>query len=663
MFRRTLRRSLWFRFLLVGAFLVAAVGVRHWWREWRRHPFVAPLATPPIFADEFEGVALNPITRSRLDPLRWQVQGPEQILQRTQWGRLPLLQKDADGTSYARLSLDTFDPRPEKAGRFHLSTQITSLDRWKVGNGLEFETRLRADHLPPGLILGFFAYGDAGVWKNTYQKTEADFELLTHQGGKQVWTHVWDNWNPLRLGANDGSMWGTAGTNWNNGSWNIFKIRWYPNRTEWILNNRLIRSGQAVRPGSPMGVWFNLWAPNPDWLDAYDAAIQPAPTAKERVTYAYDIDYVRVRRIPPAPLSPGDSPSAIGEGEGLQGSYFPTPNLTGRAVVRLDPRVDFNWGRYAPAASVGADDFSVRWEGQIEARFSQVYTFSVSSDDGARLWVNGRLLIDNWQVQALSARAAQITLRAGERVPIRLEIFNRSGNASAQLRWRSPSTPFEIVPQSQLYVPARPAAPRFTPQSRALQQAQDVKIETPTRGAVIHYTLDGAPPTRSSRTLPNGGALRVKYTALVRAGAFLEREVPSETTRAFYVLDDKTPPHVAFAALASEPKTGAIAPLAGTASDDGSGVTRLDLVIIRLADGLRWKEGQWVAQEWGIGAKIENNHWSVSAGLPPQSALRPGKYELKAVAYDLAGNIKSVSQRLSIAESAVSSAIGPKTRQ
>ena len=43
---------------------------------------------------------------------------------------------------------------------------------------------------------------------------------------------------------------------------------------------------------------------------------------------------------------------------------------------------------------MGADTFSVRWQGRVEPRFTEDYTFYVKADDGVRLWVNGELLVN-----------------------------------------------------------------------------------------------------------------------------------------------------------------------------------------------------------------------------------------------------------------------------
>ena len=83
--------------------------------------------------------------------------------------------------------------------------------------------------------------------------------------------------------------------------------------------------------------------------------------------------------------------SSSGTGSGLSVTYFNNANLTGTTVTRTDPIVAFTWGAGSPAAAIAADTFSARWTGQVQAQFTQVYTFYTQSNDGVRLWVNGQL--------------------------------------------------------------------------------------------------------------------------------------------------------------------------------------------------------------------------------------------------------------------------------
>ena len=90
-------------------------------------------------------------------------------------------------------------------------------------------------------------------------------------------------------------------------------------------------------------------------------------------------------------VSPG---APVGTGTGLAATYYDNPDFTGATVQRTDATVDFAWGGGAPVAGIGADTFSVRWSGQVQAQHSQTYTFVATGDDGIRLRVNGQLLVD-----------------------------------------------------------------------------------------------------------------------------------------------------------------------------------------------------------------------------------------------------------------------------
>ena len=87
---------------------------------------------------------------------------------------------------------------------------------------------------------------------------------------------------------------------------------------------------------------------------------------------------------------------ASNTGKGLQGQYFATNDLSGSVVLQRTEAVNFNWGSGSPGTAVPSDNFSVRWSGLIEAPSTGNYTFQTNSDDGIRVWVNGALIINNW---------------------------------------------------------------------------------------------------------------------------------------------------------------------------------------------------------------------------------------------------------------------------
>ncbi len=127
---------------------------------------------------------------------------------------------------------------------------------------------------------------------------------------------------------------------------------------------------------------------------------------------------------------------------GATGKYYNNISLTGSpAVTRLDSAIDFDWGSGSPGATgIGADNFSVRWDGTLKVATTGGYQFQTVSDDGVRVWVNNVLVIDNWTYHgATTNTSSSITLTAGTNYPVRVEFFEGGGSAVMQLRWRKPA--------------------------------------------------------------------------------------------------------------------------------------------------------------------------------------------------------------------------------
>jgi hypothetical protein len=82
-----------------------------------------------------------------------------------------------------------------------------------------------------------------------------------------------------------------------------------------------------------------------------------------------------------------------------KGEYYNNMTLSGAPVlVRDDPSINFDWGGGSPAWNVvAADQFSVRWTRSVSLESGR-YRFTTITDDGVRLWVNGQLLVDQWQL-------------------------------------------------------------------------------------------------------------------------------------------------------------------------------------------------------------------------------------------------------------------------
>ena len=94
------------------------------------------------------------------------------------------------------------------------------------------------------------------------------------------------------------------------------------------------------------------------------------------------------------------TPPGGAAGTGLQGDYYSNTTLSGSpTLTRTDSVVDFTLNGSSPGGSVPSDNWSARWTGQVKAQYSEQYTLCTSTDDGARLWVNGILIVDHWVPQ------------------------------------------------------------------------------------------------------------------------------------------------------------------------------------------------------------------------------------------------------------------------
>lgn len=132
-------------------------------------------------------------------------------------------------------------------------------------------------------------------------------------------------------------------------------------------------------------------------------------------------------------------------------------------ITRIDSTIDFNWVRNSPDPRIRVDHFTGEWTGYISPDYTEEYTFTAKADDGVRVWIDGKLIIDQWvkqeQTQDGFVQGAQtsathkstIKLKKGQRYPIKVEYFEDVQNASIQVKWASKSQAEEVIPYKALY--------------------------------------------------------------------------------------------------------------------------------------------------------------------------------------------------------------------
>ena len=135
-------------------------------------------------------------------------------------------------------------------------------------------------------------------------------------------------------------------------------------------------------------------------------------------------------------------------GDGIRGDYFEGTNFERFVLTRRDATINFNWGQQPPAPGLPAESFSVRWMAWLVPPTSGKYTFQVTVDDGIRLWLNDKLLMNEWRGQPLSNYTAAVELRAGEPYRLRVDYCQYGMDTRVFVNWTRPDAPPPPPPAS-----------------------------------------------------------------------------------------------------------------------------------------------------------------------------------------------------------------------
>lgn len=165
------------------------------------------------------------------------------------------------------------------------------------------------------------------------------------------------------------------------------------------------------------------------------AGIRQHVSKRTRVLYALGTSLTEISAIP-IPASALRGPN--GE-SGLKAEYFSNKMLEGAPVVtRLDREVNFDWGMSNPAPGIPSDDFSARWTGKLVANKTGKYRFGAIADDGVRVYLDGKLIAEDWSEHAPATVTGEVTLEAGRSYDIKMEYYESKIGAVARLVWQPP---------------------------------------------------------------------------------------------------------------------------------------------------------------------------------------------------------------------------------
>ena len=136
--------------------------------------------------------------------------------------------------------------------------------------------------------------------------------------------------------------------------------------------------------------------------------------------------------------------------KGFRGEYYDNLDFTELKRVRRDTVIDFDWHGESPDPLMAWNTYSVRWTGRVRPRYSETYKLSVPADDGIRLWLDGRLILDDWSYHPPKKVSVHVDLTADVPYEIRLEYIENDNRSNVQFAWSSASQEYEIVPSERV---------------------------------------------------------------------------------------------------------------------------------------------------------------------------------------------------------------------
>ena len=121
---------------------------------------------------------------------------------------------------------------------------------------------------------------------------------------------------------------------------------------------------------------------------------------------------------------------------GLEGHYFDNIRMEGHPKLsRIDTRMQFGWTLYSPHPSIPEGWYSVRWRGRLIGPSTGKVRLGIEGDDGYRLYLSGKCILDNWKKQSHGRRLVEVDLEEGKRYDLELEFFESRGTARLGLVW------------------------------------------------------------------------------------------------------------------------------------------------------------------------------------------------------------------------------------
>jgi len=153
---------------------------------------------------------------------------------------------------------------------------------------------------------------------------------------------------------------------------------------------------------------------------------------------------------------PGQTALLAPIGSGLRGTYFAGMDFATPLFTRDDPTVDLDWTDAGPGQGAPTTFYSVRWTGTVTALSGGEWTFIATADDGVRVWIEERLVIDRVRIGGAVTTSGTATLVAGRAHRIRIDYSQHIQWATLRLQWEGPGQARCVVPTAAFHPSEHP---------------------------------------------------------------------------------------------------------------------------------------------------------------------------------------------------------------
>lgn len=118
-----------------------------------------------------------------------------------------------------------------------------------------------------------------------------------------------------------------------------------------------------------------------------------------------------------------------------QATYWNNAGMFGDpALVRNEAEINAFYGPGSPAPEVSVDNYSARFTRDVVLP-ADIYRFTVTADDGIRVFIDGHLVVDQWNLQDSPTFSVDVLLSAGNH-HIMVEYFEHTGHSEIRVRWQ-----------------------------------------------------------------------------------------------------------------------------------------------------------------------------------------------------------------------------------